>query len=75
MPVSFDMIARELLDVPPPIMRTIKHKWKAGPIYGVSNSQIRILMFVQKRLEILRQEILGQRHVRSHPTVLDGIGL
>lgn len=48
MTVSVDLVSRELLDVVPPIMRTIKKKWKDGSIGGVTNSQFRILMFIQK---------------------------
>ena len=57
MPVSTDAIARELLGVVPSIMRTIKHKWKAGPIGGISNSQFRILMFIQKHPGAALQDV------------------
>jgi DNA-binding MarR family transcriptional regulator len=55
--ISVDLVARELLDVVPPIMRTIKHKWKEGSINGVSNSQFRILMFIQKRPGAALQDV------------------
>ena len=48
MAASIDLVSRELLDVVPQIMRTIKSKWKKGPIGGVTNPQFRILMFIQK---------------------------
>ena len=57
MDVSTDLIARELLDVVPPIMRTIRKKWKEGPICGVTNSQFRILMFIQKKPGVSLQDV------------------
>jgi DNA-binding MarR family transcriptional regulator len=48
MSVTIESTARKLLDVVPPIMRTIRHKWKNGPISGVTNSQFRMLMFIQR---------------------------
>jgi DNA-binding MarR family transcriptional regulator len=48
MSVTIESTARRLLDIVPPIMRTIRHKWKKGPIGGVTNSQFRMLMFIQK---------------------------
>lgn len=68
MPVSIDRIARELLDVVPLIMRTIKHKWKEGPIFGVSNSQFRILMFVQKRPGAALQDVARHLGLTSPTT-------
>jgi DNA-binding MarR family transcriptional regulator len=43
-----DKAASELLEVVPSIMRTIRKKWKEGPICGVTNAQFRILMFIQR---------------------------
>ena len=57
MSVSADKISRELLAVVPPIMRTIKGKWKKGLIKGVSNTQFRILMFIHKNPGTSLQEI------------------
>ena len=61
MPVSVDTVSRVLLDVVPPIMRTIKHTWKEGPICGISNPQFRILMFIQKQPGAALQDVA--RHV------------
>ena len=57
MPVSANTISRELLDVVPLIMRTIKSKWKAEPIHGISNSQFRVLMFIQKQPGAALQDV------------------
>jgi DNA-binding MarR family transcriptional regulator len=46
--VTIESTARKLLDVVPPIMRTIRHKWKKGPIGGMTNSQFRMLMYIQR---------------------------
>ena len=72
--VSADLISRELLDVVPPIMRTIRSKWKEGPICGVSNSQFRILMFIQKRPGAALQDVarhLGLTSATTSTTVDD----
>ena len=68
MSISTDMIARELLDVVPPIMRTIRHKWKEGPIHGVSNAQFRILMFIQKRPGAALQDVAHHMGLTSSTT-------
>ena len=68
MPISTDRIARELLDVVPPIMRTLKHKWKDGPIFGISHSQFRILMFVQKHPGAALQDVARHLGLTSPTT-------
>jgi len=57
MPVSTDLIARQIMDAVPPIMRTIRRKWKEGPIFGISNSQFHILMFIRKRPGAALQDV------------------
>lgn len=44
-----ETVARELLNLVPAIMRAIRSKWKHGTICGVTNSQFRILMYLQKK--------------------------
>ncbi len=46
---SNEIVAREILNVVPLIMRTIRSKWKNGTISGVTNSQFRILMFLHRK--------------------------
>jgi DNA-binding MarR family transcriptional regulator len=59
------MVARELLNVIPQIMRTIRSKWKNGSIQGVSNVQFRILMFIQKHPGAALQDVA--RHLGLTP--------
>jgi len=66
--ISTDMISRELLEVVPPIMRTIRNKWKEGSISGVSNSQFRILMFIQKRPGAALQDVARHLGLTSPTT-------
>jgi DNA-binding MarR family transcriptional regulator len=68
MTISVDILARELLDVVPPIMRTIRKKWKKGPIGGVTNSQFRILMFIQKKPGASLQDVAHHLGLTSPTT-------
>ena len=68
MTTSINMVARELLDVAPVIMRTIRKKWKGGPIRGVTNSQFRILMFIQKRPGAALQDVARHLGLTSPTT-------
>ena len=66
--ISMDLVARELLDVVPPIMRTIRKKWKEGPICGVTNSQFRILMYIQKKPGASLQDVAHHLGLTSPTT-------
>ena len=68
MSVSFDMVSRELLNVVPPIMRTIKGKWKKGPIKGVTNTQFRTLMFIRKNPGTSLQDVARHLGLTSPTT-------
>jgi DNA-binding MarR family transcriptional regulator len=68
MSASVELISRELLEVVPPIMRTIKHKWKEGPISGVSNTQFRILMFIKKHPGAALQDVARHLGLTSPTT-------
>jgi DNA-binding MarR family transcriptional regulator len=65
---STDMIARELLNVIPSIMRTIRSKWKKGSIQGVSNAQFRILMFIQRHPGAALQDVARHLGLTSPTT-------
>ena len=68
MTISRDMVARELLDVVPPIMRTIRKKWKEGSIKGVTQSQFRILMYIQNNSGTSLQEVAAHLGLTSPTT-------
>ena len=68
MAVSTDMVSRELLNVVPPIMRTIKSKWKKGPILGVTNSQFRTLMYLQGKPGASLQDVAQHLGLTSPTT-------
>jgi len=68
MVISTDMVARELLDAVPPIMRTIRKKWRKGPICGVTNPQFRILMFIPQKPGASLQEVAHHLGLTS-PTI------
>ena len=68
MTISIDLVSRELLEVVPPIMRTIRKKWKDGSIGGVTNSQFRILMFIQKHPGAALQEVARHLGLTSPTT-------
>ena len=68
MRASVDLVSRELLNVVPPIMRTIKGKWKKGPIRGVTNTQFRILMYIQKRPGASLQDVARHLGLTSPTT-------
>jgi DNA-binding MarR family transcriptional regulator len=68
MTISIDLVSRELLDVVPRIMRAIKHKWKKGLICGVTNSQFRILMFIQKKPGASLQDVAHHLGLTSPTT-------
>jgi len=68
MPVSVDKVAQELLEVVPSMMRTIRSKWKAGPICGVSHAQFRTLMFIQKHPGMALQDVARHLGLTSPTT-------
>jgi DNA-binding MarR family transcriptional regulator len=68
MSVSADLVARELLEVIPPIMRAIKGKWKKGPILGVTNTQFRVLMYIQNRPGTSLQDVAHHLGLTSPTT-------
>ena len=68
MSVSVEMISRELLAIVPPIMGTIKGKWKKGPIKGVTNTQFRTLMFIQKNPGTSLQDVARHLGLTSPTT-------
>ena len=47
MTTTVDSLASEVLKVVPSMMRTIKKKWKRGQIYGVTQSQFHLLLFIE----------------------------
>ena len=68
MHASANMIAQEMLNVVPSIMRTIRGKWKNGTIQGVSNAQFRILMFIQRHPGAALQEVARHLGLTSPTT-------
>jgi len=68
MSTSIKMVALELLDVVPPIMSTIKMKWKKGRISGVTNLQFKILAYIQKRPGASLQDVVQDRGLPA-PTI------
>lgn len=63
-----DMVSRELLNVVPSIMRSIRRKWKKGPILGVTNSQFRTLMYIQKHPGVSLQDVAHHLGLTSPTT-------
>ena len=68
MHASTNMIAQEMLNVVPSIMRTIRNKWKKGAIHGISNAQFRILMFIQRHPGAALQEVARHLGLTSPTT-------
>ena len=58
---TMEMVALELLEVVPPIMSTIKMKWKNGTIDGVSNLQFKIMAYLQKMPGASLQAVAHER--------------